>query len=138
MLTMRPNLRSPMPSTTALISRIGVIMLASTALTHSSRPQSWKSPGGGPPALLTRMSLVPATPSASARPASVVMSPATVFTVTPGAAARIRSDEHTSELQSLMRLSYAVSCLTKTSNYNNNQPPLTHNNQLATHRTNYT
>src|SRR3546814_5829725 len=27
---------------------------------------------------------------------------------------RVRSEEHTSELQSLMRTSYAVSCLTKT------------------------
>src|SRR3546814_5155530 len=32
-----------------------------------------------------------------------------------------RSDEHTSELQSLMRISYAVFCLTKKNN--NNTPP---------------
>src|SRR3546814_6916153 len=30
----------------------------------------------------------------------------------------MRSEEHTSELQSLMRLSYAVFCLKKTNNYN--------------------
>src|SRR3546814_6357649 len=30
-----------------------------------------------------------------------------------GAAARLRSEEHTSELQSLMRISYAVFCLKK-------------------------
>src|SRR3546814_1734120 len=29
----------------------------------------------------------------------------------------LRSEEHTSELQSLMRISYAVFCLTKTNNY---------------------
>src|SRR3546814_7885641 len=29
-----------------------------------------------------------------------------------------RSEEHTSELQSLMRISYAVSCLNKTTNHN--------------------
>src|SRR3546814_8922012 len=29
---------------------------------------------------------------------------------------RVRSEEHTSELQSLMRISYAVFCLTKTNN----------------------
>src|SRR3546814_2305023 len=32
----------------------------------------------------------------------------------PAAAARTRSEEHTSELQSLMRISYAVFCLKKT------------------------
>src|SRR3546814_7340126 len=36
----------------------------------------------------------------------------TAATVAPGAAA-IRSEEHTSELQSLMRISYAVFCLKK-------------------------
>src|SRR3546814_5014924 len=30
----------------------------------------------------------------------------------------LRSEEHTSELQSLMRISYAVFCLTKTNNFN--------------------
>ena len=52
MLTMRPNLRAIMPSTVALISSIGVSMLASIALIQSSRVQLRKSPGGGPPALL--------------------------------------------------------------------------------------
>src|SRR3546814_3633259 len=32
-----------------------------------------------------------------------------------------RSEEHTSELQSLMRISYAVFCLKKKKTYNNNQ-----------------
>src|SRR3546814_8893266 len=32
----------------------------------------------------------------------------------------IRSEEHTSELQSLMRISYAVFCLKKKNNHNNN------------------
>src|SRR3546814_5309102 len=32
---------------------------------------------------------------------------------TPGNAGRLRSEEHTSELQSLMRISYAVFCLKK-------------------------
>src|SRR3546814_4941918 len=35
----------------------------------------------------------------------------------PSRAARVRSEEHTSELQSLMRISYAVFCL-KTKQYN--------------------
>src|SRR3546814_1503491 len=33
-----------------------------------------------------------------------------------------RSEEHTSELQSLMRTSYAVFCLTKKSRHNTHQP----------------
>src|SRR3546814_4962014 len=37
----------------------------------------------------------------------------------------VRSEEHTSELQSLMRISYAVFCLKKKNNYNaqSNNPP---------------
>src|SRR3546814_4430979 len=34
-----------------------------------------------------------------------------------------RSEEHTSELQSLMRISYAVFCLKKKTNYNKNTIP---------------
>src|SRR3546814_7381076 len=37
----------------------------------------------------------------------------------------MRSEEHTSELQSLMRISYAVFCLNKTNN--NKQHPMMHN-----------
>src|SRR3546814_6897239 len=35
----------------------------------------------------------------------------------PASDGRIRSEEHTSELQSLMRISYAVFCLKKKNNY---------------------
>src|SRR3546814_5820721 len=38
----------------------------------------------------------------------------------------IRSEEHTSELQSLMRISYAVFCLKKKKNYYTTQPHETH------------
>src|SRR3546814_1006452 len=38
----------------------------------------------------------------------------------PGIAALPRSEEHTSELQSLMRISYAVFCLKTKKKYNNN------------------
>ena len=69
MLTMRPNLRAIMPSTVALISSIGVSMLASSALIQSSRVQLRKSPGGGPPALLTRISGSGQAFSAASRPA---------------------------------------------------------------------
>src|SRR3546814_8475886 len=48
----------------------------------------------------------PPTSSAAATPSSVSARPW----------ARIRSEEHTSELQSLMRISYAVFCLKKKNN----------------------
>src|SRR3546814_10265086 len=38
-----------------------------------------------------------------------------------------RSEEHTSELQSLMRTSYAVFCLTTKKNTHTTLPPLIHN-----------
>src|SRR3546814_2061290 len=38
---------------------------------------------------------------------------------------QIRSEEHTSELQSLMRISYAVFCLKKKNTYSLTQPPTT-------------
>src|SRR3546814_8582945 len=40
---------------------------------------------------------------------------------------QFRSEEHTSELQSLMRISYAVFCLKKKKPQNNNNPTLKHN-----------
>src|SRR3546814_8282425 len=43
------------------------------------------------------------------------------------ALAKLRSDEHTSELQSLMRNSYAVFCLNTTKTYNRHNPkPIQH------------
>src|SRR3546814_5180037 len=50
--------------------------------------------------------------------------------VTPPTAALIRSEEHTSELQSLMRISYAVFCLQKKTN----TPLNTTNNKQTTHK----
>src|SRR3546814_2550480 len=43
-----------------------------------------------------------------------------------GSAKRSRSEEHTSELQSLMRISYAVFCLKKKNTQNNQQLHLTY------------
>src|SRR3546814_5382607 len=42
-----------------------------------------------------------------------------------------RSEEHTSELQSLMRISYAVFCLKKKKKHNNTLILLTHNNNTT-------
>ena len=72
-----------MPSTVALMSSIGVSMLASIARIHAARSQSRKSPGGGPPALLIRMSGSGTAASAAARPSGVVMSHATQRTGRP-------------------------------------------------------
>src|SRR3546814_10207997 len=41
-----------------------------------------------------------------------------------------RSEEHTSELQSLMRISYAVFCLNKKKNHPSEHPPLHHQHIL--------
>ena len=75
MLTMRPNLRAIVPSTVALMSSIGVSMLASMARSQSARYQPRKSPGGGPPAFVTTMSNSrPGPPGAlntAARPSGV-------------------------------------------------------------------
>src|SRR3546814_2084164 len=46
---------------------------------------------------------------------------------------RLRSEEHTSELQSLMRNSYAVFCLKKKNKYNSIMRIIHHNNR-NTHR----
>src|SRR3546814_10167731 len=50
--------------------------------------------------------------------------------------AEVRSEEHTSELQSLMRISYAVFCLKK--NKNKEVKTTRHNNQSIQHTTLYT
>src|SRR3546814_2237586 len=43
-----------------------------------------------------------------------VIAAQSVFALDTAIASRVRSEEHTSELQSLMRISYAVFCLKKT------------------------
>src|SRR3546814_6252620 len=50
------------------------------------------------------------------RPSGVVLEMATANGMTAVSGAVERSEEHTSELQSLMRISYAVFCLTKKNN----------------------
>src|SRR3546814_6205703 len=54
-----------------------------------------------------------------------------------GAPVRVqpRSEEHTSELQSLMRISYAVFCLKKNKNPEGTRPPHTRNRQTDTRHT---
>ena len=65
---------------------MAVIMLALTAACQSSGVQSRKSPGGGPPALFTKMSTSPAAANALSRPSGVVISQATAVTLAPVAA----------------------------------------------------
>src|SRR3546814_5018731 len=47
-----------------------------------------------------------------------------------GGCRRHRSEEHTSELQSLMRISYAVFCLKKKKPYNNTDPDTSSANNM--------
>ena len=68
MLTTRPQPRSHIPGRSAWISTMGASMLASRAFWKSSRAQSRHCPGGGPPALVTRMSTSPAAASTARLP----------------------------------------------------------------------
>src|SRR3546814_7172626 len=61
--------------------------------------------------IITWMSIRSATDRQQSIAAGVV--PQSSCSFSAAAPARIRSEEHTSELQSLMRISYAVFCLTK-------------------------
>src|SRR3546814_7914393 len=96
------------------------------ATAYTTSPSSWALPPSSPCAALVRSSAPPMATSAARRaddePLGEPMDAATLKTelaassyqddgagVRPG-----RSEEHTSELQSLMRISYAVLCLTKT------------------------
>src|SRR3546814_7161456 len=49
--------------------------------------------------------------------------------IAAGPAVVVRSEEHTSELQSLMRISYAVFCLTKKNKQNKQQTNRRHNRE---------
>src|SRR3546814_2917376 len=49
-----------------------------------------------------------------------------------------RSEEHTSELQSLMRISYAVFCLKKKKKTTQNQKPKSHSHMRKSYTTIYT
>src|SRR3546814_4588425 len=62
----------------------------------------------------------PARPSGAATTVSAPFS--TMTAPEAAAAARSRSEEHTSELQSLMRISYAVFCLKKKKNLSIHSP----------------
>ena len=103
-LTTRPKPLAAIRSTVALISSIGVIMLASTACIHSSRLQSRKSPGGGPPLLLIRISTCGQAASSASRTSSRPISPATGRTSMAGLRARNASAvlSSTSALRELM------------------------------------
>src|SRR5450830_1061161 len=90
MLTMRPKPRAIMPSSEALISSMGASMLASRALIQSSRCHWRKSPGGGPPALVTTMSKSGWAAKMRARPSALATSAAT-HSARPGPRAFRRS-----------------------------------------------
>src|SRR3546814_3372588 len=65
-----------------------------------------------------------------ASPASMAM--AAICTSAPAVPPPMRSEEHTSELQSLMRISYAVFCLKKKNDYTNTNQPKEINEQTTT------
>src|SRR3546814_4581985 len=77
-----------------------------------SRPRSPRRPARGKP---------PPKRSAPPTPFRKVLPPARSSAVRPS----MRSEEHTSELQSLMRISYAVFCLKKKNTEHHAQPEMT-------------
>src|SRR3546814_8507797 len=94
------------------------------------RPPAFRSPPSGRDAVAT---LVPAASPAgrtgkhgfrsrtdclTLRPNYLIDS---MSVTTPAATVSARSEEHTSELQSLMRISYAVFCLKKKTTYTHHQ-----------------
>src|SRR3546814_8031424 len=88
---------SPAPTTSRRPPRVGSCRVASTP-GRSTRPRS----SSAPPATSRRAAASPSSPPLSSRPG----------------AAWTRSEEHTSELQSLMRISYDVFCLKKKKKHN--------------------
>src|SRR3546814_10090541 len=85
-------------------------------------------PAPSAPAWITALPICDRIGCALAKAAS---SPPTMKVSVPALAAAIppdtgRSEEHTSELQSLMRISYAVFCLKKKTKHNTNRPQLTY------------
>src|SRR3546814_4713444 len=73
-----------------------------------------------PPAASPKLTVLLPVP-----PRTVVLAALTTITSSPSPPSSVRSEEHTSELQSLMRISYAVFCLKKK----------THNTQYLNHVT---
>src|SRR3546814_10666344 len=101
---MRPHPRAIMPPTTALANSIGDSRPVSIPERQSSEVMPLQSGVyGGGEQVATRMSGSGQASRISSRPAGV------------------RSEEHTSELQSLMRISYAVFCLTNTKHTNDTE-----------------
>src|SRR3546814_1626630 len=73
----------------------------------------WQDAGAKSTMLNTYLALV-GNPNANIRPEDRTMILQAAFRPPPGQNDDSRSEEHTSELQSLMRISYAVFCLKKT------------------------
>src|SRR3546814_2227905 len=105
-----------MPVRIALTSCCGAVTTSGEFGSVSRSSGTMTSPGGSPLGLA----------GASSSPKSTTrLTPATVLSPEPPAPVCRRSEEHTSELQSLMRISYAVFCLKKKKL--NDQTKPTHN-----------
>src|SRR3546814_5522519 len=74
----------------------------------------------GPKGTQVRLDVIPAAMGLDAEPTRILLTRAKIRLAERAAK---RSEEHTSELQSLMRISYAVFCLKKKNTTNKNLPP---------------
>src|SRR3546814_1733364 len=78
------------------------------------------------PSVPSGMAMSAIVPSSTASNSIVALSVSISARISPEATLSHRSEEHTSELQSLMRISYAVFCLTKKKKTNQNQNTTIH------------
>src|SRR3546814_6218591 len=94
------NAASDMPRLISLYS--GICLYFSNSASHAASLSGGSTPVTGSHSVIDR-------PDSVRR----VMPPTATTAITSSATAHNRSEEHTSELQSLMRISYAVFCLKK-------------------------
>src|SRR3546814_9128962 len=86
-----------------------------------TRVNIWQVPRTSPVATFSRMSTNRSSPSVSSSRAKLVRLRSSFASSACLSGGRlVRSEEHTSELQSLMRISYAVFCLKKNKNTTTN------------------
>src|SRR3546814_8849965 len=103
--------------------------LTDTLFPYTTLFRSPCSPHSSRPSKRTVYSHCGASPCPSAETSGKTCAPCTSSTTPEWP--RTRSEEHTSELQSLMRISYAVFCLKKKKN-RNHRPNTTHNTCILT------
>src|SRR3546814_2419966 len=100
-----PNTSVPVMVNVTDVTLAAPVMTTLRGTSNVATPSSTRAPSRVASSAMMTLSTMPSASSASGLPSSIR-----------------RSEEHTSELQSLMRISYAVFCLKKKNNKITNQP----------------